>query len=66
MIHHNGDKAAREYAWPQLWLQPQARQLMHEAQQRKKDAGGAYSDGKLLAWDELCPAGTEAELYRDV
>lgn len=77
MIHHNGDKAAREYAWPNLWLQPHARRLMAELlasdetsaddQGRKHTgAGGAYTEGTFISWENLCPTGMEGELYRDV
>lgn len=28
MIHHNGDKNAREHAWTHTWMQPEARRIM--------------------------------------
>jgi hypothetical protein len=34
MIHHNGDKSARERNWPDVWLQSHAKQLL-EAQMAK-------------------------------
>jgi len=68
MIHHNGDKSAREHSWPRLWLQKEARQLMVDIRNQSAEGsaiGGAYSGDKLLTWDELCPAAMHEELYRE-
>jgi len=70
MIHHNGDKGAREYAWPNLWLQPHARKLMDQVltqeQSSNGGAGGAFTEGNYISWPELCPREMDAELFRDV
>ncbi|TKA66940.1 hypothetical protein B0A55_10722 [Friedmanniomyces simplex] len=58
MIHHNGDKAAKEYARPQLWLQSRAGRLMADvlASDRSDDdleqtckAGRAFAEDSFLA-----------------
>ncbi len=66
MIHHNGNKDARRFAWPNLWMQPDAQRLLSEAlQQEAVSKIVASSNGKALAWDELCPTGMDEELYRN-
>lgn len=68
LIHHNGDKGQREFAWPKMWIQSHARALMSSVL-----AGGEASreiahttDGRALSWGELCPRELERELFRDV
>jgi len=60
MVHNNGDKAARERSWPNLWLQPHARRHMESV----KRESIAHADGNALSWGELCPREFEGELYR--
>jgi len=74
MIHHNGDKAARERNWRELWLQPHARALLRNVtdpngeSSRGKKGGtqvGAMDGSSFLTWKELCPRRMEAELFRN-
>lgn len=63
MMHHNGDKGAREYAWAGMWVQPHARNVvaMMEGSPAAHIAGGAD-----MGWSELCPAEFDGEIFRDV
>ncbi|KAK3709708.1 hypothetical protein LTR37_010735 [Vermiconidia calcicola] len=65
MIHHNGDKAAREFAWPRMWIQPHARQLMAGVLEQGS-AIASTPDGGAMSWADLCPKEMERELFRDV
>lgn len=65
MIHHNGDKGAREYTWPQVWFQPYAQELMDTLQNRGKQFGANTDNGGFLNWGNLCPADYSSELFRD-
>ncbi len=69
MIHHNGDKGLREAAWPRMWVQPHARDMMGvvlEGEMEKQRGGAFDPDGRYLAFGELCPKSMEQELFRDV
>lgn len=63
MMHHNGDKNAREYAWQGMWVQPHARNAVAnmEGTPAAHIAGGAD-----MSWGELCPADFDGEIFRDV
>lgn len=75
MVHHNGDKAARKYAWPRLWLQPHAREFLSQLghgpsgasleDDASRGAGAFTVDGSFLDWRELCPVEFDAEIFRD-
>lgn len=45
MIHHNGDKEAREIQWPDLWLQAHARTLLADAEDRRRRQSTANGEG---------------------
>ncbi|KAF2724179.1 hypothetical protein K431DRAFT_310500 [Polychaeton citri CBS 116435] len=68
MIHHNGDKTARERMWSDVWMQPYARQLLMDVLSHSPDKAGAVDagTGDLLGWKQLCPAEWEHEIFRDV
>lgn len=74
MIHHNGEKGARGYDWPNAWMQAHARQGIVDVLSRNATevegggaTGGAYlSDGQHLTFQELCPQQWEWELFRDI
>lgn len=74
MIHHNGVKEAREYAWTLTWMQPHARRIMEsivngtspEGSSEEKKGGAHLPDGQYLSWGELCPFEYEHEIFRDV
>lgn len=70
MIHHNGDKAARERQWPDIWLQPHAQQLLEAATDTRNVYGRDRAERSVIAtvyqsddrtreirglsWDDLC------------
>jgi len=68
MIHHNGDKSAREHQWETMWVQRHARKVvdgMKSGDDAAASKGGAHlSDGKYISWDELCPAEWDQEIFR--
>lgn len=66
MIHHNGDKGAREAQWPSMWVQRHSRTVVEHMKHEGEDVkGGArLSDGKYLPWKDLCPAEYDEELFR--
>lgn len=66
MIHHNGDKGAREAQWPSMWVQRHSRTVVEHMKHEGEDAkGGAHlGDGKYLPWKDLCPAEYDEELFR--
>lgn len=77
MIHHNGNKDAREFQWPELWVQQHARTVMADVlkdegeEGRGQRKGGAQlKDGTFMGWGELCSFGgdrkMEWELFRDI
>lgn len=66
MIHHNGDKDAREHSWPELWIQPHARKMLAATENRDGAMEGLVGSQHAFSWDELCPADMERELFRDV
>lgn len=63
MIHHNGDKGARERDWNRMsWLYDVARPLLSTSDMERDDAaseatyGGACTDkGNCVSWNEMCP-----------
>ena len=66
MIHHNGDKGARERQWETMWVQRHARKVV-EGMRHEGDgvSGGAYlADGKYMPWPELCPPEYDQEIFR--
>jgi hypothetical protein len=69
MIHHNGDKSAREHQWPTMWVQRHARKVVDGMTNGGGgDAaakGGAHlPGGKYMSWNELCPAEWDGEIFR--
>ena len=69
MIHHNGDKRARENTWSNMWIQPRARKLMQRVLKGKvsENTGGAHvQGGTSLDWEGICTEDMEKELFRDV
>lgn len=66
MIHHNGDKAAREYQWESMWVQRHARNVVGAMVHEGVDAtGGAHlPDRGYLPWTELCPPEYDQEIFR--
>lgn len=64
MIHHNGDKGAREHSWRKVWFQPFAEKIIRSSQENEANLG-AYTDSEgFLTWDNLCPADYSTELFR--
>lgn len=69
MAHYNGDKSARERQWPSFWVQRYGRWIVENSERLgggrfgasvfKRDAGMEF-----MAWDTLCPAEYDEELYR--
>ena len=49
MIHHNGDKGAREHSWHKLWWQPHARKAMDL---NWRGAADVESELNALSWAE--------------
>ncbi|EGP83201.1 uncharacterized protein MYCGRDRAFT_111397 [Zymoseptoria tritici IPO323] len=75
MIHHNGDKNARAFQWPETWMQQHARVLMTElwSQDGDNEEGDGKSwkvanlpSGGSVTWGETCPSWFDYELFRDV
>ncbi|KAK5988103.1 hypothetical protein PT974_12242 [Cladobotryum mycophilum] len=70
MIHHNSVyKEQRELQWNQTWWHGRSRALLDE--RRRTGAlqlrdGIPTDKGKVMRWEELCPASVEPELFRDV
>jgi len=68
MVHHNGDKSAREHSWANVWFQKAGRAILEEAEASTDDAGklGAFTDSAgFLSWSDMCPSEYAAELFRD-
>lgn len=73
MIHHNGNKEARDVQWPELWVQQHARTIMadvlHDRKETLREGGVQLKDGSFLGWQELCSFDgdrrQEWELFRD-
>lgn len=69
MVHHNGDKGARGYRWPDMWYHADARQMLDRKlghENAAKTAPGssvnviAWTDkNSELTWDGLCSAYSE-------
>jgi len=68
MIHHNGDKGAREHQWQTTWVQRHARKVvdgMKNGGGGDGATGGAHlPGGKYIPWGELCPAEWDQEIFR--
>lgn len=66
MIHHNGDKSAREHQWETMWVQRHARSVVdgmrHEGDHAK--GGARLPDGNYLSWPQLCPPEFDEEIFR--
>jgi hypothetical protein len=61
LIHHNGDKMAREEQWHNTWFAPHAKEML----QKIKGAAGGWTDSrKWIEWDELCPAEWDDVLFK--
>ena len=69
LIQHTGTVKEREADWPKLWIQAHGRRLVEEVLDRGNHQegarGGAYTNGRYIPWENLCPAVYEAELYRE-
>ena len=76
MVHHNGDKSARERDWPKVWSQSNAKELLRTSQRegievvaddhkQRVSLGAALTADSFLTWNELCPSEMETELYRE-
>ncbi|KAK4496764.1 hypothetical protein PRZ48_012747 [Zasmidium cellare] len=63
MIHHNGDKPAREKQWSKTWMQPYGKRLLEGL--RGDGAGAFLPSMERLGWEELCPKEYEWELFRE-
>ena len=72
MIHHNGNKDARQFSWPWTWMQPHSRKVIEELMStidpelETSRAGGAFAGESFLGWNELCPKDMESEIFRDL
>jgi len=60
LIHHNGDKAARESTWENIWFAPHAKEMLGKI---TGAAGGWTDTRKWVEWEELCPVEWEGELF---
>jgi hypothetical protein len=61
LIHHNGNKMAREEQWHSTWFAPHAKEML----QKIKGAAGGWTDSrKWIEWDELCPVEWDDVLFR--
>ncbi|KAK5948925.1 hypothetical protein OHC33_010011 [Knufia fluminis] len=62
MVHHNGDKGARGYRWPDMWFHGKLEAMLHRqleaenAQTNRKSSNViAWTDkGAELSWNDLC------------
>jgi hypothetical protein len=65
MIHHNGDKSARENQWQTMWVQRHARKVVEGMKHAGNGVNGsAYlADGKYIPWPELCPPEYDQEIF---
>lgn len=74
MIHHNGNKDAREFQWQELWVQQHARTVMADVLQdpegSSRRGGAQLKDGSFMSWQELCSFDGDQklvwELFRDI
>lgn len=74
MIHHNGNKDAREFQWQQLWVQQHARTVMadvlRDGGHEGRRGGAQLKGGEFLSWEELCSFDgdrkMEWQLFRDI
>lgn len=73
MIHHNGNKDAREFQWPELWVQQHGREVMDDVFKDEsgtsRKGGAQLKDGSFMSWGELCSFDgdrkMEWEIFRD-
>lgn len=74
MIHHNGNKDAREFQWSEVWVQQHAREVMadilDDGEGKSRTGGAELKDGNYLSWQDLCSFDgdrkMEWELFRDI
>lgn len=64
MVHHNGDKSARESTWSEMWFQQYGKSYIDASVGSDNQPGALVPNGEFLKWDDLCPPEDSTELFR--